>query len=145
MSPETVAVEKKLNAPIDVVWKALTSATQMKNWYFATERFIAEPGFSFIMYGEKEGRYYPIHCNIIAAEKNKKLAYTWSYEECPIETIVSFELIEKGPQTIIKLSHRGLEKIPASFTDLSVANHVIGWKHIIGKSLKKYVEKAAKP
>ena len=144
MLPETISVEKKLNAPIDVVWKALTSAKQMKNWYFAMERFIAEPGFSFTMYGEKEGKYYPIHCNIIAAEKNRLLSYSWSYEEYPTETIVSFELIEKGPQTIIKLTHKGLENIPASFNDLSVANHLIGWKQIIGKSLKAYVEKMAK-
>jgi uncharacterized protein YndB with AHSA1/START domain len=141
MLSETITVEKKIKAPAELIWKALTSATQMKNWYFAMEKFIAEPGFSFTMYGEREGKYYPIHCTIVEAIKNKLLSYTWSYEEYPAETIVCFELFENDQQTILKLTHKGLQKIPASFPALSFANHVIGWKHIIGKSLKNYVEK----
>jgi uncharacterized protein YndB with AHSA1/START domain len=140
MASEIISFKTKLNAPGEVVWKALTTATQMKNWYFAMERFIAEPGYTFKMFGKKENKYFPINCVIISVQKNKQLSYSWSYEEFPAETIVNFELIEMGQQTILKLTHTGLEQIPASFTELSIANHAIGWKHIIAKSLKEFVE-----
>ncbi len=140
MPSEIIIVQKKINAPAAVIWKALTTATQMKNWYFAMEKFIAEPGFSFKMYGEKEGKFFAINCCIIEVQKNKLLSYTWSYEEYPADSTVSFELTQKDKQTIVKLTHTGLQNIPASYEELSIANHITGWKHIIGKLLKDYAE-----
>ena len=141
MPTDIIIVKQQLNATIDVVWLALTSATQMKNWYFAMENFIAEPGFSFVMYGEKEGKYFPINCSIIEVKKNSLLSYSWNYEGFPSTTLVSFELLQNGPQTMLTLTHEGLKDIPKEATELYAANHIAGWKNIIKKSLKDFVEK----
>lgn len=143
MSSDIILIEQQLNATVEIVWQALTNATQMKHWYFATENFIAEPGFSFVMYGEKEGNFFPIHGCIIEVIKNKLLSYSWSYQSSTTTTVVSFELIKRGNQSSITFTHKGLKDIPAALTNLSAANQIVGWKNIIKKSLKNYVEKRA--
>jgi hypothetical protein len=42
----------------------------------------------------------------------------------------------------LKLTHEGLETFPASNTDFAKENFVAGWTHIVGTSLKEFVEKA---
>ncbi|HUH33717.1 MAG TPA: SRPBCC domain-containing protein [Daejeonella sp.] len=141
MEKGTVVKDVTLEAPIDKVWHAITDKEEMKAWYFAIEEFIAKPGFQFKMYGEKKGVKFPISCTIKEVEQNKKLSYTWSYDDFPAETLLTFELNENGRQTELRLTHEGLERIPNESTDTSVENHRDGWEFIVGTSLKQYVEK----
>lgn len=140
MNTGPVIEEITVKAPASKVWKAITDPADMQNWYFPVERFDPEPGFEFKFYGEKDERKYPISCKIIAAEKDKSLSYTWSYDDFPAETIVTFDLFEEGWQTRIRLTHEGLEHIPEEHKEASRENHVEGWHQIIGSSLKEYVE-----
>jgi uncharacterized protein YndB with AHSA1/START domain len=144
MSKEKVTIEKKIAAPVELVWKALTSAPEMKNWYFAMEKFIPEPGFSFRMFGEKNGKFFPIRCCIIQAEQNKLLTYSWSYEEYPAETLLRIELEEDGKKTLVRLTHSGLDQFPKEMEHLDSKHHKESWNTIIGKNLKTYAEMKAK-
>lgn len=144
MSKEKITIQKKIAAPVDVIWKALTSASEMKNWYFAMEKFIPEPGFCFRMFGEKNGKFFPIRCCIIQAEKNKLLTYSWSYEEFPVETLLRFELEEDGKKTLVRVTHSGLDAFPKEMEHLDSKHHKESWNNIIGKHLKTYAEMKAK-
>lgn len=141
MEKGPVVKEVILNASVDKVWRAITDTKKMKEWYFNIEEFIAQPGFQFKMYGEKKGVKFPISCTVKEVEQNKKLSYTWNYDDFPAETLLIFELKENGDQTVLRLIHDGLENIPPGNTDVSVENHRDGWEFIIGTSLKQYVEK----
>lgn len=143
METHPIVKEVILQAPIATVWKSLTDKEAMKGWYFTIEEFIPQPGFQFKMYGEKKGVKFPISCTVKDVEENKKLSYTWNYDDFPAETLLTFELSEIGDQTKLRLTHQGLELISPENTDVSVENHRDGWEFIIGTSLKQYVEKEA--
>ena len=143
MKNEPIKLEIMLNAPVEVVWKALTSKDEMKKWYFDIKEFKPEVGFEFIFYGGDENRKYLHRCKILIVEKLKRLSYTWSYDDYPGESIVTFELFEDGNQTRVKVRHEGIEKIHAGDDKNFVReSFVAGWNYIIGTSLKNYVEKA---
>jgi len=40
-------IEKTFNAPVQKVWKAITSKEEMKQWYFDIPDFKPEVGFEF--------------------------------------------------------------------------------------------------
>ena len=143
MGTSPVVKEVTLQAPVAKVWRAITDKEEMKEWYFTIEEFTAQPGFQFKMYGEKKGTKFPISCNVKEVHQNKKLSYTWNYDDFPAETLLTFELSKNGDQTDLRLTHEGLEQIPPGNADVSVENHRDGWEFIIGTSLKQYVEKDA--
>jgi hypothetical protein len=53
---------------------------------------------------------------------------------------VTFELTPDGTKTRLKLTHSGLHTFPADNKDFARSNFQMGWKAIIGDSLKKYLE-----
>lgn len=141
MKKGTVVKEATVNTSVSEVWEAITDKKKMKQWYFDIKDFKAEVGSMFKFYGENKNRTVPTTCKVIEVKPNKKLAYTWSYDDSPAETIVTFELFDKKDKTRIKLTHAELDKIPTVNKDFFIENHIEGWGHIICKSLKEYVEK----
>jgi hypothetical protein len=71
----------------------------------------------------------------------KKLSYTWSYENIPCETLVSFDLnaLEQN-KTSISLTHEGVENFPSDNPDFAWGNFIEGWNYLIKTSLKNFVE-----
>ena len=135
-----IVKEVLLNAPVERVWKAITDKEDMKQWYFDIEGFKPEIGSEFRFYGEKDGRKFLHLCRVTKVEVNKKLSYTWMYEEHPVETLVHFELFPEGNKTRLRLTHEGLEKLPQD-GDYARENFVVGWTEIIEKSIKNFLEK----
>lgn len=128
------------DAPVEKVWKALTDKEQMKAWYFDTEEFVPEAGFEFTFKGENEGRVFIHRCEIIDVIPEHKLLHTWRYEGYAGLSLVSFEIFPDGSGTVLNLVHSGLESFPAT-DDFKRENFAAGWKHILGTSLKQFLEK----
>lgn len=142
MSPSPFIIERTLNAPIDLVWLAITDKAQMKQWYFDLADFKAEVGFTFEFFGGPEdGIQYHHVCEITEVIPGKKLTYSWRYEGYEGISYVTFELTPEGQATRIKLTHAGLDTFPASNPDFAKENFAQGWTDFIGKELKMYVEK----
>jgi uncharacterized protein YndB with AHSA1/START domain len=142
MNPSPVIIETILNAPAEAVWQAITDKNKMEKWYFKVPEFKPEVGFEFKYYGGEEGgRRYPTSCKILAVEPGRKLVHTWSYDDYPHQTIVTFELFPEGAKTKLRLTHEGLETMPPEYPGVSAQDHREGWTHIIGTSLKQFVEK----
>lgn len=142
MNPSPVIKEVILNAPAQAVWQAITDKDKMNQWYFKVAEFKPVVGFEFKYYGGEEGgKRYPISCKILAVEPGRKLVHSWSYDDYPHETIVTFELFPQGNQTKLRLTHEGLDKMPSQYpVEVSAKNHQEGWNHIIGMQLKQFVE-----
>jgi uncharacterized protein YndB with AHSA1/START domain len=114
----------------------------MKKWYFDIDSFKPEQGAAFRFYGQgKEGEKYLHLCKITALVPHQKLAYSWTYDNYKGTSLVTFELFTEGDKTRMKLTHAGLETFPAENPDFAKESFAAGWTHIIGKSLKEYVEK----
>ena len=140
---EAVIVERTLNAPVTRVWKALTDADQMREWYFDLKEFKSEVGFEFGFVVEHEGTIYHHLCRVTEVIAQKKIAHTWRYKGEPGDSLVTIELFAEGDNTRLKLTHTGIEtfpKIPA----YARKNFEQGWTAIIGTELKQFVEQPKK-
>ncbi len=137
-------IEKTLNAPAEIVWKAITSKEQMKQWYFDIAEFEPIVGFEFTFAGQgHKGEKYLHLCKITEVIVGKKLSYSWRYENLEGLSHVTFELFEEGDKTRIKLTHEGLETFPVNNPDFAKESFAGGWGYLIGKSLPEFVEKAS--
>jgi uncharacterized protein YndB with AHSA1/START domain len=133
-------IERIFNAPVELVWQAISTREDMKQWYFDLKEFKAEAGFEFQFAVEHEGFNYVHHCRVTDVIPNKKLAYTWRYEGYAGDSLVTFELFAEGGKTRLKLTHEGLETFPA-IPAFARTNFMGGWTSLIGSSLKEFIEK----
>ena len=140
MENKPIIVERKYNAPISKVWKAITDKEEMKQWYFDLAEFQPELGFKFQFIGGTEDNQYLHLCEIIEVIPEKKLTYSWRYDGYEGNSFVTFELFEEGGETRLKLTHRGLESFPDN-PDFAKTNFEMGWDQIINTSLKDYLSK----
>ncbi len=137
-----VILERTYNAPIDLVWQAISNRDKMAEWYFDLAEFRPEVGFEFSFSGGKEGRIFLHLCEVTKVIPGKLLAYTWRYAGYSGSSEVTFELFEEGDKTRVKLTHTGIETFPViPNKDLAKENFVAGWTHILGTSLKDYLMK----
>ena len=141
MNSEPFVIERTYHAPVEKVWEAITDKEQMRQWYFNIAEFKPEVGFEFTFDASNEDKTYTHLCKIKEVILNKKLAYTWRYKDYQGNSTVTFELFEEGDKTRLKLTHTGLETFPANKKDFARESFTAGWTHIIGTSLKNFVEK----
>ncbi len=136
---QPVIFETTLNASPSKVWKAITNKDEMQQWYFNITEFKPEPGFEFQFSAGPAGEQYLHVCKITEVIPEKKLGYSWRYDGYEGTSFVSFELFPEGDITRLKLTHTALETFP-DLPQFSKKNFAEGWKHIIGTSLKNFVE-----
>lgn len=141
MKNEPLIIERTFNAPAETVWKAITNKDQMKQWYFDVSDFKPEQGFEFRFEGGKDDKVYVHICQVTEVIPGKKLQYSWRYEGYEGKSFVTFELFPEGNKTRLRLTHEGLESFSANGPDFAKGSFQQGWTHIIGTSLKEYVEK----
>ena len=141
MSNAPFVIERTFNAPGNLVWEAITDKNKMKEWYFDLAEFKAEPGFVFEFTAGDETRQFLHHCEVREVIPGKKLVHSWRYPGYEGDTLVTWELFEDGGKTRLKLTHEGLETLPANNPDFAKEKFAQGWTHIVGTSLKEFVEK----
>ena len=142
MENHMIILERLFSAPVAKVWHAITDKNEMKNWYFDLAEFKPEIGFKFQFIGGPSPEKQYLHlCEITEVIYEKRLTYSWRYEGYSGNSSVTFELFEQGNQTLLKLTHKGLETFPKENADFAVKNFEEGWKEIIHTSLKNYLEK----
>lgn len=141
MSTTPITIERTLNAPVDLIWQAITDKERMKEWYFDLKEFIPKIGFEFRFFGgPQDGVQYEHVCVVTQVVQHQKLTYSWRYEGFTGISYVTFDLFPDGDKTRAKLTHAGLETFPADNPDFAKENFVKGWSHIIGTSLKDFIE-----
>jgi uncharacterized protein YndB with AHSA1/START domain len=141
MGSEPFVIERTFDAPIPMVWKAITDREEMKNWYFDLAEFKAVKGFEFQFEGGPDGRKYLHLCKVIEVIPEKKLSYSWRYEGYVGNSVVTFELFAEGNKTRLRLTHEGLETFPMDKADFGKSNFAEGWTYIVGTSLKDFLAK----
>ncbi len=137
-----IIVERVLDAPAEVIWKALTDKNEMKLWYFDLKEFKPEVGFEFQFLGGSEKKQYLHLCKVVEVIVRKKLSYSWRYEGYEGMSIVTFELFEEMGKTRVRLTHSGVETFPKNEPDFARTSFEEGWTYIIGTSLQGYAEKS---
>lgn len=139
---DNVIVKERVNAPVEKVWNALTDKVQMKEWYFDIPDFELGLHNEFNFYEPGGECKFHHHGEILEIEPHSKLKHSWSYPEISKEkTLVKWELEGDGDATIVTLTHKGIENFDHLGSEFSHNNFEMGWKELVGKSLKDYVEK----
>ena len=100
-----ISKEQMFNSPIDVVWKAISTAEEMSIWLEPTN-FKAVKGFKYVIKA-KANDCPPIVGEVLEANPYT-LVYSWIIEANPIETIVKWVLEEVEGGTKIYLEHSGI-------------------------------------
>jgi uncharacterized protein YndB with AHSA1/START domain len=138
MTTTPVIIERVFHAPAEKVWKAITEKEQMKQWYLDLAAFETKVGFEFSFIG---GPKSAVHlCKVMEVIPGKKIAYTWKFKDLEGDSLVSFELFPEGENTRIRLTHSGIGTFPQT-AEFERKNFESGWNHLIGTSLKEFVEK----
>lgn len=140
METTPLVLEQEYDAPVELMWRALTEKELMSKWYFDISGFHLEVGNRFHFEGGVEDRRYMHHCEILEIIPLERLKYSWRYEGEEGISFVTFELYPMGEKTRLKLTHEGLESFPSTNPDLKRDNFVGGWKYLIHESLKEYLE-----
>jgi uncharacterized protein YndB with AHSA1/START domain len=140
MSTTPFTIERTYNASVKKVWEAITDKDKMKQWYFDLATFKPEVGFEFSFSGKgSKGENYIHLCKVLEVIENEKISYSWTYQDYPGYSVVTFELFEEGKdKTRLKLTHSGLETFPGT-GDFTPASFEAGWNDLIGKLLKNYL------
>lgn len=134
-------IERRYAAPVEVVWQAITDPMAIKEWFMPFEGFAPQPGCKFQFTATDNDNVSWLHrCVVTEVVPQQKLAYTWSYDGQPGDTLVAMELFAEGEQTRLKLTHSGLDTLPA-LPAFARENFAAGWTELIGSLLKDYVER----
>ena len=133
-------IERTYDAPAERVWQAITDRDKMAQWYFKLEEFRPEVGFEFRFEGGPPERTYLHICIVTEVVPGEKLTHTWKYDGYEGQSHVTWELFDEGNKTKVRLTHAGLETFPKE-PDFAKENFMAGWTHIVGTSLKEFVEK----
>ncbi|GAC1424635.1 MAG: hypothetical protein NVS9B7_18140 [Flavisolibacter sp.] len=131
-------IEQTYNAPVGKVWQAISDPIEMKQWYFDIPNFKPEVDFEFSFIGENEGRKFIHLCKILEVIPNRKLSYSWRYQDFGGSSKVNFELSGEGLSTTLRLVHEGLESFPKT-KDFARDNFYKGWTHLLGLNLTNFM------
>ena len=138
---ENIIVKQKLNATVEKVWDAITDKENMKKWYFDIPDFKLEMNQAFNFYEPGGENKYLHHGEILEIIPQQKLKHSWTYPEYTKDkTLVKWELTPEGDGTVLTLTHKGLENFEHLGTTFSRESFEEGWKEIVEKSLKEFVE-----
>lgn len=118
-SATSIVVECDLEAPPEKVWRALTEPEILARWLMPND-IRAEPGQRFRLHpangNDAVGRG-PIECEIISAEPNRKLSYSWrgpaderDADGRRLDTVVTFLLSEIVGGTHLRVVHSGFPR-----------------------------------
>lgn len=141
---DTIVEEIVIRAPADRVFTALTRPEELVKWWGAEGRFKTthvesdlRPGGKWLMRGTGlAGKSFTVNGVYRKVDRPRLLVFTWlpSWQDHPMETLVSFDFTEKDGVTTVRLTHSGLT------TESSRAQHR-GWPDILAW-LKGHVEAA---
>ena len=139
MNDQPLIIERIYNAPVELVWRAITEKELMQKWLFNILEFEPKVGFQFQFEGGEEDKRYLHLCEVMEVEINKKLTYSWEYDGYEGRSYVTFELIEMGEKTKVILTHSGIETF--THEDFKKENFEGGWNYLINESLYELLEK----
>jgi len=69
-------------------------------------------------------------------QPKRLLSYTWAFDNYPGITTVIMELIPIGNETILKLTHQGLETLPKNQPHFDSDRFIIGWNYLLDRLIK---------
>jgi uncharacterized protein YndB with AHSA1/START domain len=132
-------IERVFDAPVSRVWKALTVREYIGEWFMAIDGFEPEEGYEFTLVAECYGKRYIHLCRVTEIIDQRKLRYSFRFENTQGVTYVTWELFPEGKKTRLRLTHEGLELIAHAGPEYQRQNFVEGWTEFFDERLKGFL------
>ena len=140
---EPIVVEQDYEAPISVVWKAITDRDQMHKWYFEPMTdFRPEVGFQTQFDVRFEDQVYTHLWKVVEVVPQRRIVYDWRYGGLPGRSFVTWELSETPNGTRLRLTHEGHETFSQDNPAFSRESGLAGWNYFLRESLKAFLERS---
>ena len=137
-----VIVEETFSVSAEALWNAITVVEEMHGWYLDNiPAFEARVGFETQFTVTNEGTDFPHKWKVTEVVPFRKISYDWRFGGYPGVGLVTFELMEKGSATTLKLTNTVLQDFPDNVTEFERESCLAGWQFFIGESLRVYLEK----
>jgi uncharacterized protein YndB with AHSA1/START domain len=128
----SIEITKDIDAPVDAVWRAITDAKQLAQWFVIDAR--VEPkanGKIWVSWGEGA----EIESTILHWERNKR--FGWGEEWNGQLMATDFHLEARGAKTVVRVVTSGFSEDPAWDDDFHMVE--AGWQYFMSH-LKVLVE-----
>jgi uncharacterized protein YndB with AHSA1/START domain len=144
-SADQVEVERKFNASAKVLFRVLSQAKFVQQWFFPDEEFrLSVEQFDFTVGGQYRFHYTLPDGSVSVVEgkytrivPDKRIEFTWTWlppdPHAGIQTLVSMALEEQCGETTLRVTH---ERLPKDYSTIFVP----GWKRTL-EHLAAIVEK----
>jgi uncharacterized protein YndB with AHSA1/START domain len=145
---ENFQIERIYEAPIELVWQAITDRAMIKEWYFDfAEDFKLETGAVFEWKaGDTEDNQWLHRGKMLEIVPNQKLSHTWEYPGYSGSSTLTWNLSKIDDATTkVLLVHEFTFPFDSTVAALKKENFEIGWNQIINISLEEYLNKKSKP
>lgn len=140
MAELPICVALEIHAPVARVWQAITLPEQMRQWFFAEiPAFEARKGFETQFTVQAESRDFLHRWQIVEVIPEQVIRYRWLYPDYPGESLVSFRLSPKGKDTLLEITHQGMQSYPQEVPEFSRESCQGGWEYF-GKRVKDWLE-----
>ena len=137
-----IQISTKINAPIDLVWDAITNPDVMRQWFVGVDRSEIQDGdtYKFIeMFGDEQLLH---ECLILEMDEPSRLRHTWSYPDLSqASSTVTWNLEKQGNQTEVLLTHEGIHRLTSDLPDLTDQRLMSFWDNALNQHLKKFLER----
>ncbi|MGB7861637.1 MAG: SRPBCC domain-containing protein [Acidimicrobiia bacterium] len=129
MRVDEIRQEVRVEAPIERVWEALTSAEHLSKWFGDTaELDLRAGGHASFGWSEFNDSVAAI---IEVVQRPTRFSFRWeSLRSTPVEeasTLVEFELTEEGSTTVVRLIESGFAALPETVYSKRFTENASGW------------------
>ncbi len=140
---EPIIVEHTFAASAEDVWKAITQLDLMIQWFFENiPAFQPEVGFKTQFLVTNEGRNFTHLWQVTEVFPQKKISYSWRYEEYPQgDGLVSFEIFSSEKDTVLKVTALGMDTFPSEIPEFKRESCEGGWKYFIKDRLHTFLSR----
>jgi len=136
-----LVIGRVFDAPIELVWKALTDIELLKQWSPFFPEFEPVVGFvSRFWLGPDDDHQYLHVCEVTEVIERKKLTYTWAYDGQVGDSHVTFELSDDSDRTKVTFTHEIIEPFPDYDPNFALNSFIQGWTYTLD-ALQAYAEK----
>ncbi len=130
----SASAEIRIDAPPEIVWKALTDAAELERWFPLEARVEPGEGGSIWMSWKNE---YAAESRILAWDPPRHLRTTWGMDGVAPPQITDYRLGGRGGSTVLRVVTSGFPADPS--WDAWVEGTVDGWRVEL-ESLRLYLE-----
>ena len=128
--------EMLIDAPVDVVWRAVTEPEQISNWFSDEVDLEAKPGYKGVLtFNDRATKQsLSVHVTVQSVEPDRSFSYRWLHPQGATagegnSLLVEFTLTPEGDGTLLRVVETGLERMDWSDEqqDTYRRDHTQGW------------------